>query len=50
MRGALFGDAPAFIIILGGGTVAEELLNLRNIDAGRQKRSGGGSPEEMCTV
>ena len=44
MGGAFLGRAPSFVADLGGGdvAVAEELLDLADIDA-RIKEQGGGS-------
>ena len=44
MRCALFGRAPPLVVNLSGGdvAVAEELLNLPDVDAGIQEQGGGG--------
>ena len=52
MRRAFFGGAPAFVVNLGGGdvAVAQELLNLADIDAGIEEQGGGGRPQRMRAV
>ena len=43
MGGAFLSSAPSFVVNLSGGdvTVAQELLDLADIDAGVQKQGGG---------
>ena len=52
MGGAFLGGAPAFVVNLGSGdvAVAQELLNLADIDAGIEEQGGGGRPQGMGAV
>jgi hypothetical protein len=52
MGGAFFGGAPAFVVNLGGGdvAVAQEFLNLTDIDAGIEQQGSGGGPQGMGAV
>jgi hypothetical protein len=52
MRGALLSGAPPFIVNLGGRymPVAEQFLNLANVDAGIQEQGSGGRPQGMRAV
>ena len=50
--GAFPGCAPSFVVDLGGGhmAVAEELLDLTDIDACIQQEGGGGGAQGMGAV
>ena len=49
MGGAFLGRAPAFVVNLGGGdvAVAQEFLNLADIDASIEEQGSGGRPQGM---
>ena len=52
MRRAFFGGAPAFVVNLGGGdvAVAEEFLDLADIDAGIEEQGSSGGAQGMGAV
>ena len=52
MGGALLGGAAALVVNLGGGdvTMAEELLDLTDIDAGIEQQGSGGGAQGMGAV
>ena len=52
MGSALGGGDPALVVDLGGRDVpvAEELLDLADIDPGTQEQGGGGRPERVRRV